>query len=35
MAAEVEILINSGANIAGGCCGTSPDEINAIRQAVL
>ncbi|MCU0644164.1 MAG: homocysteine S-methyltransferase family protein [bacterium] len=34
MAALVSELINAGANIIGGCCGTTPDHIRAIRKAV-
>ena len=30
----VPALINAGANIIGGCCGTSPDHITAIQRAV-
>lgn len=33
-AAKVPKLVAAGANIIGGCCGTSPDYIRAIRQAV-
>lgn len=35
MAANVENLINAGANIIGGCCGTTPSHIKAIKEAVL
>ncbi len=34
MAAQVPALIKAGANIIGGCCGTTPAHIRAIRQAV-
>jgi 5-methyltetrahydrofolate--homocysteine methyltransferase len=34
MAALVPDLIKAGANIIGGCCGTTPDHIRAIRKAV-
>jgi 5-methyltetrahydrofolate--homocysteine methyltransferase len=34
MAALVPAIIKAGANIVGGCCGTTPAHINAIRQAV-
>lgn len=34
MAALVPALIKAGANIIGGCCGTTPDHIRAIRAAV-
>ena len=34
MAAKVPELIAAGANIIGGCCGTTPDHIRAIAQAV-
>lgn len=33
-AAKVPKLIDAGANIVGGCCGTSPDHIRAIRHAL-
>ncbi|MDR3551829.1 MAG: homocysteine S-methyltransferase family protein, partial [Clostridia bacterium] len=35
MASFVDQLIDSGANIIGGCCGTTPDHIRAIKKAVL
>ena len=34
MAAWVPRLIQAGANVIGGCCGTTPDHIKAIRKAV-
>jgi 5-methyltetrahydrofolate--homocysteine methyltransferase len=34
MARLVPALIAAGANIIGGCCGTSPEHIKAIRKAV-
>lgn len=34
MAALVPALIEAGANIIGGCCGTTPEHIAAIRKAV-
>ncbi len=34
MAARVKALVAAGANIVGGCCGTTPAHIRAIRQAV-
>lgn len=34
MAARVFDLINSGANIIGGCCGTTPEHIKAMKMAV-
>lgn len=34
MAAMTPALINAGANIIGGCCGTTPDHIRAIVKAV-
>jgi 5-methyltetrahydrofolate--homocysteine methyltransferase len=34
MAANVPALIEAGANIIGGCCGTGPDHIRAIGAAV-
>jgi 5-methyltetrahydrofolate--homocysteine methyltransferase len=33
MAAHVKGLIAAGANIIGGCCGTSPDHIRAMARA--
>ena len=35
MAAYVDRLIDAGANIIGGCCGTTPEHIKAIKEAVL
>jgi methionine synthase I (cobalamin-dependent) len=34
MAARVPELIDLGVKIIGGCCGTGPDHIRAIRAAV-
>ncbi|MBN1649182.1 MAG: homocysteine S-methyltransferase family protein [Spirochaetales bacterium] len=34
MAAKVGQLLDSGANIIGGCCGTTPDHIRAMAEAV-
>ncbi len=34
MASHVTGLIEAGAGIIGGCCGTTPDHIKAIRNAV-
>ena len=34
MAALVPDIIKAGANIIGGCCGTTPEHIRAIRRAV-
>lgn len=34
MAARVPELVAAGANIVGGCCGTTPDHIRAIRRAL-
>ena len=34
MASLVPDLVKAGANIIGGCCGTTPDHIRAIKQAV-
>jgi 5-methyltetrahydrofolate--homocysteine methyltransferase len=34
MAESVPALIKAGANIIGGCCGSGPDHIRAIRAAV-
>lgn len=34
MASKVGALIEAGANIVGGCCGTTPDHIRAIKTAV-
>jgi len=34
MSAKVRDLIAAGANIIGGCCGTTPDHIRAFRRVV-
>jgi len=34
MAARVQAVVEAGANIVGGCCGTTPAHIMAIRKAV-
>ncbi|MCC7299662.1 MAG: homocysteine S-methyltransferase family protein [Verrucomicrobia bacterium] len=34
MAARVPALIAAGANIIGGCCGTTPEHIKAIKKAL-
>jgi 5-methyltetrahydrofolate--homocysteine methyltransferase len=34
MAARVKDVVEAGASIVGGCCGTTPAHIQAIRQAV-
>ena len=34
MASYVPALIEAGANIIGGCCGTTPEHITAIKKAV-
>jgi 5-methyltetrahydrofolate--homocysteine methyltransferase len=34
MAAQVGAIVAAGANIVGGCCGTTPEHIRAIRQAL-
>jgi 5-methyltetrahydrofolate--homocysteine methyltransferase len=34
MAAQVPALLEAGANIVGGCCGTTPDHIRALGAAV-
>lgn len=34
MASKVEELIHCGANIIGGCCGTTPDHIKAISAEI-
>lgn len=34
MSKFVEAIIDAGANIIGGCCGTTPDHIKAIKEAV-
>jgi 5-methyltetrahydrofolate--homocysteine methyltransferase len=31
---RIEALIEAGANIIGGCCGTTPDHVRAIRTVV-
>ena len=34
MAARVKAIVAAGASIVGGCCGTTPAHIQAIRKAV-
>ncbi len=34
MAARVKAVVEAGANVVGGCCGTAPAHIQAIRGAV-
>lgn len=34
MAARIPDLVAAGAHIVGGCCGTTPDHIRAIRRAL-
>ncbi|MCX7798419.1 MAG: homocysteine S-methyltransferase family protein [Melioribacter sp.] len=34
MASKVQLLIDSGANIIGGCCGTTPSHISALANIV-
>jgi 5-methyltetrahydrofolate--homocysteine methyltransferase len=34
MAALVPALVEAGANVIGGCCGTTPEHISAIKKAV-
>ena len=34
MAALVPDIIEAGANIVGGCCGTTPAHISAIKRAI-
>ena len=34
MAANAAAVVRAGANIVGGCCGTTPGHIRAIKQAV-
>ena len=35
MAGMVTDLVAAGANIIGGCCGTTPDHIKAMKEAVI
>lgn len=35
MAERVEALVKAGANIVGGCCGTTPEHISAIKERAL
>ena len=35
MAKQVGDLVSAGANIIGGCCGTSPAHIKAMKEAIL
>ncbi len=34
MASRVKEIIEAGANIVGGCCGTTPEHISKVRQVV-
>ena len=34
MASKVPMLLNAGANIIGGCCGTTPDHISLFKEAI-
>jgi 5-methyltetrahydrofolate--homocysteine methyltransferase len=34
-AAHVPALLEAGASFIGGCCGTNPDFIRAVRHKVL
>ncbi len=34
MAKQVEAIVSAGANIIGGCCGTTPAHITAMKEAV-
>ncbi len=34
MAGKVSLLVKAGANIIGGCCGTTPQHIRALVQAI-
>jgi len=34
MAAQAPLLVKAGANIIGGCCGTGPAHIAAMKKAV-
>jgi 5-methyltetrahydrofolate--homocysteine methyltransferase len=34
MAKHIPALVKAGANIIGGCCGTTPDHIRAIKAAI-
>jgi len=34
MAAQVPVLIEAGANIIGGCCGTTPEHIRLMAEAI-
>ncbi len=35
MASYVPVLIEAGVNIIGGCCGTTPEHIRAIRNKII
>jgi len=34
MASQIEELVKAGANIVGGCCGTTPEHIRQIVQVI-
>ncbi len=33
-ASEMKVLVEAGAGVVGGCCGTTPDHIRALKSAV-
>jgi 5-methyltetrahydrofolate--homocysteine methyltransferase len=35
MAAKAPKLVEAGASLIGGCCGTGPDHIAAMKRAVI
>ncbi|KAA3612315.1 MAG: methionine synthase [Calditrichaeota bacterium] len=35
MQAQIAKLVKAGANIIGGCCGTTPEHIRAVKKAVV
>ncbi|MDP4277549.1 MAG: homocysteine S-methyltransferase family protein, partial [Bacteroidota bacterium] len=35
MASHVQAMVEAGASIIGGCCGTGPDHIKAIRETLV
>jgi 5-methyltetrahydrofolate--homocysteine methyltransferase len=34
MAGRVKEIVEAGANIVGGCCGTTPEHIRQVREVV-
>jgi methionine synthase I (cobalamin-dependent) len=35
MAVDIAVLVDAGARMSGGCCGTTPAHIAALRMALV